>query len=208
MPVRIGQEVQALPRATGSRSLTVTTTPSLKVIPRSLTGTTRSLIVTTPSLIVTTPSLIATTPSLIATTPRVEVHVVAGILYDDSGRVLIAQRPAGKELSGRWEFPGGKVGADENALGAVVRELREELGIEVRTAARLMYYGVQTSPRTIWLDVWVVDDWSGTPQGLDRQELAWVEPLQLYEHDILEADAPIIAALERLAHRSSRRSSG
>jgi 8-oxo-dGTP diphosphatase len=88
-----------------------------------------------------------------------------------------------------------------------VRELREELGIEVRTAARLMYYGVQTSARTIWLDVWVVSDWSGKPQGLDRQELAWVEPLQLHEHDILEADAPIIAALERLTHRSSRRSS-
>jgi len=129
----------------------------------------------------------------------VEIHVVAGILYDDSGRVLIAQRPAGKELAGRWEFPGGKVGADETALDAVVRELREELGVEVRAAARLMYYGVkQASARTIWLDAWVVGDWSGIPQSLDRQQLAWVEPVQLHQHDILEADAPIIAALERL----------
>ena len=126
------------------------------------------------------------------------LHVVAGIVYDAQGRVLIAQRPTGKELAGRWEFPGGKVAHNENPGAAIVRELREELGIEIEGAWRLMFYGVDTSARTIWLDVWIVEKWTGNPEGLDGQALAWVEPAHLSTHDILEADAPIIAALERL----------
>jgi len=126
-----------------------------------------------------------------------ELWVVAGLVFDASGRVLIAQRPAGKALAGRWEFPGGKVAADETAHSAIVRELREETGIEVGDAERLMYYAAVYPGRTIWLDVWVIKDWSGEPQGLDAQALEWVEPSRLSEHDILEADAPIVAALSR-----------
>lgn len=126
-----------------------------------------------------------------------EVWVVAGLVFDASGRVLIAQRPAGKALAGRWEFPGGKVAAGETARAAIVRELREEIGIEVRDAERLLYYAAVYPDRTIWLDVWVITRWSGQPQGLDAQSLAWVEPSRLREHDILEADAPIVAALSR-----------
>ena len=124
-----------------------------------------------------------------------ELWVVAGLVFDASGRVLIAQRPSGKALAGRWEFPGGKVAAGETAHAAIVRELREEIGIEAGAAERLMYYAAVYPDRTIWLDVWVIQDWSGQPQGLDAQALAWVEPARLHEHDILEADAPIVAAL-------------
>ena len=126
-----------------------------------------------------------------------EMWVVAGLVFDASGRVLIAQRPSGKMLAGRWEFPGGKVAADETALAAIVRELREEIGIEAGNAERLMYYAAVYPGRTIWLDVWVIKDWSGQPRGLDAQLLEWVEPSRLREHDILEADAPIVAALSR-----------
>jgi 8-oxo-dGTP diphosphatase len=126
-----------------------------------------------------------------------ELWVVAGLVFDASGRVLIAQRPAGKVLAGRWEFPGGKVAADEAAHAAIVRELREEIGIEVTGAERLMYYAAVYPGRTIWLDVWVIKGWSGQPRGLDAQALEWVEPSRLREHDILEADAPIVAALSR-----------
>jgi len=118
-------------------------------------------------------------------------------VFDSGGRVLIAQRPAGKALAGRWEFPGGKVAADETAHAAIVRELREEIGIEAGDAERLMYYAAVYPERTIWLDVWVIRDWSGQPRGLDAQSLEWVEPSRLREHDILEADAPIVAALSR-----------
>ena len=124
-----------------------------------------------------------------------ELWVVAGLVFDARGRVLIAQRPTGKALAGRWEFPGGKVAADETAHAAIARELREEIGIEVGDAERLMCYAAVYPDRTIWLDVWVIRDWSGQPRGLDAQSLEWVEPSRLREHDILEADAPIVAAL-------------
>ncbi len=124
-----------------------------------------------------------------------EIEVVAGALFDSSGRVLIAQRPAGKALAGRWEFPGGKLDAGELPYDGLVRELREELGIVVGAAERLMRYPHRYPDRTVWLDLWLVTDWSGVPQGLDGQALKWVEPARLHEEDILEADAPMVAAL-------------
>jgi len=130
-----------------------------------------------------------------------DLWVVAGLVFDAGGRVLIAQRPAGKALAGRWEFPGGKVAVAETARAAIVRELREETGIEVADATRLMYYAAVYPGRTIWLDVWLIKGWSGLPQGLDSQALEWVEPARLHEHDILEADAPIVAYL---SHASGR----
>ena len=127
--------------------------------------------------------------------PPETLFVVAGVVYDAGGRVLIAQRPPGKVLAGHWEFPGGKLAADEPAFAALVRELREELDIEVRRAGRLMYYAAVYPRRTVWLDVWLVQDWSGVPRGLDQQAFEWVEPAQLHRHAILAADAPIVAAL-------------
>jgi 8-oxo-dGTP diphosphatase len=124
-----------------------------------------------------------------------ELWVVAGLLFDAEGRVLIAERPAGKVLAGRWEFPGGKVAPAECARDALARELQEELGVTVRRAARQMCYAATYPQRIIWLDVWRVDDWSGEPQGLDGQSLVWVACSELHRHDILEADAPIVAAL-------------
>ena len=124
------------------------------------------------------------------------IEVVAGIVSDASGRVLIAQRPAGKFLAGRWEFPGGKLDAGETPYAALVRELREELGVEVHTAVRLMRYLHEYPGRRVWLDVWTVSQWSGEPQGLDDQALRWVEPGQLQDWDLLEADLPILRRLE------------
>ena len=127
------------------------------------------------------------------------VHVVAGAIYDSEGRVLIAQRPPGKALAGRWEFPGGKLHDGEQPYAALVRELREELGVETHAASPLMRYPVESPGRVIWLDMWVVAEWSGNPRGLDGQALKWVEPARLPEEDILEADQPIVEALMRRA---------
>lgn len=130
----------------------------------------------------------------------VEVLVVAGALYDAQGRVLIAQRPEGKALAGRWEFPGGKLHDGELPYDGLVRELREELGVEVLSAERLMRYSHGDPQRVVWLDMWIVTDWRGEPSGLDGQAIKWVVPQRLQDEDILEADGPIV---ERLVSRAS-----
>ena len=129
------------------------------------------------------------------------ICVVAGALYDPSGRVLIAQRPVGKMLAGRWEFPGGKLQDGEAPLAGLVRELREELGVEARAAEPLMRYCVEYPAHTLRLEMWIETDWSGEPRGLDGQALKWVEPARLGDEDILEADQPIVAALIRRSQR-------
>ena len=123
------------------------------------------------------------------------IHVVAGALYDERGRVLITQRPPGKLLAGRWEFPGGKLHDGEDAYDGLVRELHEELGVAVRAAEPLMRYDVDHPGRTVTLDMWIVTRWTGSVSGLDGQAMKWVAPALLAAEDILEADQPIVAAL-------------
>jgi 8-oxo-dGTP diphosphatase len=109
--------------------------------------------------------------------------------------VLIAQRPAGKALAGRWEFPGGKLHEGEDARAGLARELREELGVEVNDAERLIRYSHAYPERVVRLDLWLVTAWSGAPRGLDGQAIKWVKPEDLEFEDILEADWPMIDAL-------------
>jgi 8-oxo-dGTP diphosphatase len=123
------------------------------------------------------------------------VLVVAAALYDAAGRVLIAQRPAGKALAGRWEFPGGKVADGESERAALARELREELGIEVAAARPLMRLHHDYDDRSVELSLWTIEHYSGTPQCLDGQRLKWVLPAHLAEEDILEADQPFVTLL-------------
>jgi 8-oxo-dGTP diphosphatase len=104
------------------------------------------------------------------------LEVVAGAIIDAEGRVLIAQRPDGKALAGRWEFPGGKIGQGEEARDGLARELREELGVEVHDAERLIRYSHAYPDRLVRLDLWLVTSWSGDPRGLDGQSLKWVRP--------------------------------
>jgi 8-oxo-dGTP diphosphatase len=126
------------------------------------------------------------------------IRVVAAALYDEQGRVLIADRPAGKHMAGRWEFPGGKVAADETEFQALSRELREELGVAVSQAHPLVSLTHDYADRSVALSLWVVNQYSGVPQSLDGQRLKWVEPARLFEEDILEADRPFIEALQQL----------
>jgi 8-oxo-dGTP diphosphatase len=126
------------------------------------------------------------------------VLVVAAALFDHAGRVLIAQRPAGKALAGRWEFPGGKVDAGESEQGALRRELREELGIEVLAARPFMRLAHAYEDRDVELSLWIIERFAGEPRSLDAQRLKWVSPAALAAEDILEADQPFITALREL----------
>ena len=122
--------------------------------------------------------------------------VVAGALIDREGCVLIAQRPAGKHMAGRWEFPGGKVAAGETEAAALSRELREELGVEVIASRHLMRQAHSYDHgRHVELSLWIVESFNGVPQSLDGQRLKWVQPARLGDEDLLEADRPFVAAV-------------
>ena len=116
---------------------------------------------------------------------------------DAAPEVLIAQRPPGKWQAGRWEFPGGKVERAETPGDAVVRELREELGVTVRAARPLGEFSHDYPDRSVCIGLWLVSSWEGEPQGLDGQALRWVALPQLAGCDLLEADRPLLEPLRR-----------
>jgi mutator protein MutT len=125
------------------------------------------------------------------------LEVVAGALVRADGRVLIAERPAGKARAGRWEFPGGKRLPSEAPLAALARELDEELGITPLAAERLLVvsHRYPEADRPVRIDCFRVLAWRGTPASLDGQQLAWCDIARLGEVRLLEADRPIVTAL-------------
>ena len=128
------------------------------------------------------------------------MHVVAGVLRDRDGRVLLAERPAGKHLAGGWEFPGGKLDAGEARLEGLIRELDEEIGITLSAARPLICVRHQYPQREILLDVWLVTHHRGEPVGLDGQRLRWCAIDTLAADALLPADRPVVTAL-RLPER-------
>jgi 8-oxo-dGTP diphosphatase len=127
------------------------------------------------------------------------VRVVAAVLRDAGGRVLIAQRPRGKHMAGYWEFPGGKIGPGESSQQALTRELAEELGVSLRRCHPLLQLRHDYADRVVELDVFVVDDYGGEPCGLEAQALKWVAAAELAGQALLPADRPIIEALNAAA---------
>ena len=123
------------------------------------------------------------------------VHVVAGVITDARDRILLARRTEGRDLAGLWEFPGGKVDPGETPEQALVRELREELGIEARVGDPVIAVPQQYPHKRLCLDVRRVAAWSGTVKGLDGQALAWVPPHKLASYAMPDADRPVVAAL-------------
>ena len=126
------------------------------------------------------------------------LRVVAAALFDAQGRVLIAQRPEGKHMAGWWEFPGGKVAAGESDTHALVRELREELGVDARPEVEIMSLTHDYPDRVVDLVLWRVSA-VGVPRGLDGQQLKWVDCERLASERLLEADRPFIAALQLIS---------
>jgi mutator protein MutT len=126
---------------------------------------------------------------------RAPVHVVAGVLNDSHGRVLLAQRPTGKHLAGGWEFPGGKIKAGESRIVGLARELLEELGVVLQAAHPLVRLIHAYPDRRIDLDVWVITRFQGEPRSLDRQRLRWCERDALLHAELLPADLPVVTAL-------------
>ena len=127
--------------------------------------------------------------------PPVVVHVMAGLLLNTAGHVLLAQRPAGKHLAGLWEFPGGKREPGEAPLAALARELHEELGITTQHASPLIAVPWAYGERELLLDAWCVDAWDGEPQSMEGQALQWLFPEQVDLALLTPADCPVLRAL-------------
>ena len=130
----------------------------------------------------------------------VTIDVIVGIVTDESGRVLIGQRPDGKHMAGAWEFPGGKLESGELPFDGLRRELMEELGIHVESAEPFLEQSHRYPDRKVRLEVWWVDSFEGEARALEGQALRWVGPTELETVPLLPADAPIVAAIRtRLA---------
>jgi 8-oxo-dGTP diphosphatase len=123
--------------------------------------------------------------------------VTAVALIDPDGRVLLAKRPEGKSLAGLWEFPGGKVEDGERPETALIRELREELGIDVEHSclAPLTFASHAYEDFHLLMPLYVCRRWKGIVRGLEAQELKWVRAHDLKNHPMPPADLPLIPHL-------------
>ena len=128
------------------------------------------------------------------------ILVVAVALIDTDGRVLIGQRPEGKHMAGMWEFPGGKVESGERPEEALVRELREELGIDVTEAclSPFVFTSHAYDSFHILMPLYLCRRWSGVVERREHAALTWVRPNRLSDYPMPPADAPLVAWLRDL----------
>lgn len=126
--------------------------------------------------------------------------VSAAALVDRDGRLLVQKRPAGRAMAGLWEFPGGKCEAGETPEAALIRELREEVGIETHESclAPACFASEPLGDAHLLLLLYVCRKWTGIVQPLEASELKWVYPHELYALDMPPADRPLIGLLEAL----------
>jgi 8-oxo-dGTP diphosphatase len=126
--------------------------------------------------------------------------VVAVALIDSDGKILVQRRPEGKMMAGLWEFPGGKVEPGEVPEAALVRELGEELGIEVDIASLspAVFASEPLAGRHLLLLLYLCRQWSGAPHAIHAEEIRWFRPDELHELDMPPADGPLIRLLEAL----------
>ncbi len=129
--------------------------------------------------------------------------VVAAALINEKNEILLAQRPQGKRLAGKWEFPGGKIEPDESPQQALIRELHEELGIIVKEADLeafwfLAHDYVAEFGFYLLMPVFICRKWQNIPQALEHQALCWRKACDMNKLDMIEADAELVAKLQQL----------
>lgn len=124
--------------------------------------------------------------------------VVAAALIDQSGRILLAKRSAYKAMAGLWEFPGGKVDDGETPDMAIIRELKEELGITVsaKDLKPLTFVSHTYDTFHLFMPLYICHAWQGEPKALEHEDLAWVHADSLNTYEMPEADEPFIDALQ------------
>jgi len=125
------------------------------------------------------------------------ILVVAACLVDVDGRVLVTERPAGKSMAGLWEFPGGKLGPGETPEAALIRELREEIGIDTEESCLAPFAFASHAYENFHLlmPLYICRRWQGVVQAREGQNLAWVWPLRLADYKMPPADQPLVAMI-------------
>ena len=124
-----------------------------------------------------------------------KLQISVGIIRNAAGEIYITQRAADAHMANKWEFPGGKIEADESAEQAVIRELQEEVGIAVRSLQQFDKLEYQFPDRHITLWFWLIDGWDGEPWGKEGQPGRWVAQQNLVVDEFPPANAPIIEKL-------------
>ena len=126
--------------------------------------------------------------------------VVAAALEDGEGRILVQQRPVGTQMAGLWEFPGGKIGPGETPEAALVRELKEELGIDTRESclAPIAFASHGYEDFHLLMPLFACRNWRGIPQPLEGQALKWARVNELKNYPMPPADVPLVAQLRDL----------
>ncbi len=142
----------------------------------------------------------STSTAAIAADPKPIVLVAAVALIDPDGRVLLAERPPGKHLAGLWEFPGGKVQQGETPEAALIRELAEELGIDVHASCLAPFtFASHAYPDFhLLMPLYVCRKWSGIVTAREGQRLKWVRPARFSDYEMPPADKPLTAMLRDL----------
>jgi len=134
------------------------------------------------------------------------IHVAVAVIINSDDQVLIAKRSADQHQGNKWEFPGGKVEAEETAQEALRREIEEELGVQIQSAEHITDIihtypsdsGQDKEDKTVLLDVFIVKDWLGEVVGKENQPILWVNKKELSEYDFPEANVEILNIINEL----------
>ena len=145
-------------------------------------------------------AVVADTSAAGARIPGKRIRVVAGILRDGEGRVLLAEHLNDSTFKGLWEFPGGKIDAPEALESGLCRELAEELGIVVTKFERLASVEHDYPDRLVHIDFFLVTEWRGEIRPMDGQALRWLSPAQIIKDELMPANAPLVDVLQSLAN--------
>ncbi|MEJ6520789.1 8-oxo-dGTP diphosphatase MutT [Shewanella bicestrii] len=123
------------------------------------------------------------------------IHVAVGIILNPNGQILLAKRPEHLHQGGKWEFPGGKVEQGETVTQALIRELKEEVALIVSASEPFMALSYDYPDKQVLLDIHTVSEFTGEAQGLEGQQIAWVNKHELSHYDFPDANKPILSKL-------------
>jgi len=127
------------------------------------------------------------------------IHVAIAVIYNAKNQILIARRASHQHQGGMWEFPGGKVENGENSQQALIREIQEEVGIEVESSLLIKKIIHQYDNKKVCLDVYAVKNWSGKASGMEGQPIKWVEIDDLNHYKFPKANNEIISLIQTVS---------